>query len=90
VDQTRGILNWCEDATPGAYHPEVCGWGVGVVDTAVAMGRCGWGGEDVLSMIMQCWGGEDECVQVVHKGPHNARDIGGGVCEGDMAAVLKE
>jgi hypothetical protein len=23
VDQTRGILNWCQDAAPGAYHPEV-------------------------------------------------------------------
>jgi hypothetical protein len=25
VDQTRGILNWCQDAAPGAYHPEVRG-----------------------------------------------------------------
>jgi hypothetical protein len=23
VDQTRGILTWCEDEIPGAYHPEV-------------------------------------------------------------------
>jgi hypothetical protein len=23
VDQTRGILTFCSDATPGAYHPEV-------------------------------------------------------------------
>lgn len=23
VDQTRGILNWCSDACPGAHHPEV-------------------------------------------------------------------
>lgn len=23
VDQTRGILNYCQDACPGAHHPEV-------------------------------------------------------------------
>jgi hypothetical protein len=25
VDQTRGILTWCSDACPGAYHPSVSG-----------------------------------------------------------------
>lgn len=25
VDQTRGILNYCQDACPGAHHPEVRG-----------------------------------------------------------------
>lgn len=23
VDQTRGILTWCSQACPGAYHPQV-------------------------------------------------------------------
>lgn len=23
VDQTRGILTYCQDSCPGAYHPEV-------------------------------------------------------------------
>jgi hypothetical protein len=41
VDQTRGILNWTNDAAPGAYHPEVradsCSW---VDHRAQSAGMC--------------------------------------------------
>ena len=46
VDQTRGILNFCQDACPGAFHDEVGGGGA-EEGRAGKQGPLGGGGEEV-------------------------------------------
>lgn len=75
VDQTRGILTFCSDATPGAYHPEVRGLLVVLLLLVAVCCLC-----DMACRCMACrrdWCRTRGCMEVLQPG-HQAAGASAG------------